>query len=354
MKLSDIQITSLRNIHSLKQTLHPHINFIIGPNGSGKTSFLEAVYLLASGHSFRTREISALVSHGAPHLVVYANTIDHQSVCIQKSIHSPTLARINNQPCLVSSALALFMPCQVIYQDIFQFIESGPAVRRAFLDWGLFHVEHGYFKLWKEYRRALKHRNVLLKQKAKPQDLRPWNQIMSDLGEQLHALRSCYFEKLHKSFVKQLPFLTEVEGDLHYEKGWDKRNEAKSLFEVLEHSYELDLARAQTHYGAHHADLSVTSHLFKAKQRLSRGQQKMVLFALKFAQANLLKESCIFLIDDITSELDKEHLTRLLSCIQKNNHQFLITLRYHSKIIQQMDASHQVLFMNQGHLTIKS
>ena len=353
MKLNAIQITNLRNIRSAKTTLHPHINFITGNNGSGKTSFLEAIYLLASGHSFRTREISALISHNQEKLVVFANTINEQYVSIQKSIKLPTIARINGQPCLTSSELAFFLPCQVIYQDIFQFIDAGPVVRRGLLDWGLFHVEHSYHSIWKDYRRALKQRNALLKQRVPNTQLLPWNKMLSSLATMLDELRRGYFLKLEQAFTEILPKLIEVECSLHYYKGWDKRNENKDLETLLNVNYEMDLARTHTHYGAHQADLSVTSSDFKVKNFLSRGQQKMILFALKFAQSTLLKEPCIYLIDDFTSELDSIHVQRLLTYIAESSHQFIITLRKELPVSEQFISSHHVYSMHLGHITEK-
>ncbi|STX49941.1 DNA recombination and repair protein ATPase RecF [Legionella busanensis] len=351
MKLNAIQITNLRNISLAKLNLHLHLNFITGNNGSGKTSFLEAVYLLASGHSFRSREISALVSHEQDSLVVFANTIDNQYISIQKSLRSPTMARINGQPCLTSSELAFFLPCQVIYQDIFQIIDAGPTVRRSLLDWGLFHVEHPYHTIWKDYRRALKQRNALLKQRATNTALIPWNKILSTLAEQLNNYRQNYFLKLVEAFKIILPQLTNVECLLNYYKGWDKRDEGKDLETILTASYDIDLARAQTHYGAHQADLTITSNDIKVKHFLSRGQQKMILFALKFAQTGLVNGSCIHLIDDFTSELDEEHLQRLLNYIVQSEDQFFITLRKGSKIIADFDFPHQILHMEQGKIT---
>ncbi|WP_131781966.1 DNA replication/repair protein RecF [Legionella gresilensis] len=351
MKLNDIQITNLRNISSAKLDLHLHLNFITGDNGSGKTSFLEAIYLLASGHSFRSREISALVSHEQDSLVVFANTIDNQYVSIQKSLRSSTMARINGQPCLTSSELAFFLPCQVIYQDIFQIIDAGPAIRRSLLDWGLFHVEHPYHTIWKDYRRALKQRNTLLKQRAASTALIPWNKILSTLAKQLNDYRQAYFLKLMEAFKIILPQLTNVECLLNYYKGWDRRNEGRNLETILAASYEVDLARGQTHYGAHQADLTIMSKDIKVRHFLSRGQQKMILFALKFAQTALLGGSCVHLIDDFTSELDEEHLQRLLKYIVKSEDQFFITLRKGSKIITGFDFPHQILHMEQGNIT---
>lgn len=325
MKLAELQIHNFRNIHSARFSLHPRINVITGVNGSGKTSFLEAIYLLGSGRSFRTREITALVTHDLSQLNVFARTNDSQTISVQKSLQNPTIARLNNQACFSSSELAAFLPCQVFYQDVFQIIDAGPVHRRALLDWGLFHVEPNYLFIWKEYKRALKQRNALLKQQAAQPQLYPWNILLSDLALQLDALRAEYFVKLNLTFMKVLAELTEVKCILTYYKGWDRRNEGKLLKDILSESYSSDLQRQYTYYGPHQADLIVESKDYKVKNYLSRGQQKIILFALKLAQVGLTEKSCVFLIDDMTSELDERHIQRLLNYIYAINGQVFIT-----------------------------
>jgi DNA replication and repair protein RecF len=327
MTLSELKITNLRNIRSAELLLHSRLNIVQGINGSGKTSFLEALYLLSSGHSFRTREISALVTHKADKLTIFTKTLDGQQISIQRSPNLSTTARIDGKPCLTNSELAMLLPCQIFYQDIFQLIDAGPLLRRRLLDWGVFHVEHGYHLLWKSYWRALKQRNTLLKKRAPNQQLLPWNAIIVDLANQLDALRRHYFDKLNQLFIVNVKRLTTLDCELTYYKGWDKKGENRSLADILIASYDHDSYRQTTTYGAHHADLLVVSKHFKVKHYLSRGQQKMLLFALKFAQATLLAKPCLFLIDDISTELDNHHLGNLCQFIGQSSGQFFITQR---------------------------
>ena len=327
MKLSELQITNLRNILSARLSFHPQLNVITGSNGSGKTSFLEGLYLLGSGYSFRTRDVSALVAHNQDVLTVFAKTDTYQRISIQKSPLHPTIAHMNGEPCLRRSELASFLPCQVFYQDIFQLIDAGPSLRRGLLDWGLFHVEPEYHLLWKDYRRVVKQRNSLLKTKVSNQQLLPWNKMLAELASQLDAYRSSYFNRLATEFDAIISQLSQLDCTLNYYKGWDKKNEGKNLEEILQATYQSDCLRQYTHYGAHHADLLVVSADYKVKHFLSRGQQKMVLFALKFAQAKLVEKSCFFLIDDMTAELDDEHIHRLMRYITSSKGQFFITAR---------------------------
>lgn len=326
MTLAFLQIENLRNIQSARVQLHPHLNIISGLNGSGKTSFLEAIYLLGAGHSFRTREVNPLIAHNYDQLTVFSRTFDQQTLSIQKSRSLPTQVRINSVPCKSSSELAYFLPCQVFYQDIFQIIDAGPSVRRSLLDWGLFHVEPRFFPLWKDYTRALKQRNALLRQKASAKSFEPWNLILSETGSQLDQFRLDYFSRLHCKFKEILSLLTDIEPELGYYRGWDRKNTGKSLYAILSESLAVDLTRQYTQYGAHQADIHILSDDHKVKHSLSRGQQKIILFALKIAQAQMLSKPCVYLCDDLTSELDQNHIKRLFSLINSIDGQFFISL----------------------------
>ena len=325
MTLKVLSIDHVRNLLKITTLLHPHLNIITGKNGSGKTSFLEAVFMLACGRSFRTREVASLISHGKSNLTVHAKTDDDQAIAIQKSLTSPMMMRINNFPCLSTSELAHFLPSQIFYQDLFQIIDAGPSVRRSLLDWGLFHVKQNYFDLWKNYRRALKQRNSLLKYKTSPSVLNPWNKILSELAHDIDVMRQDYLIALRVQFQEVLSSLSDITCDLHYYKGWDKRKENKSLEIVLSESLAGDLQYQYTRYGSHQAELLFTTGEQKLKHYLSRGEQKIVLFALKIAQAQLVCQDCLFLMDDLFAEFDAQHQTRLMQCILKTKGQFFLT-----------------------------
>jgi DNA replication and repair protein RecF len=325
MTLLDLNIHHFRNISSVHIDLHRRCNLFTGVNGSGKTTVLEAIYLLSSGHSFRTREISPLVSHDEQSLTVFAHTATNDSISIQKSLLGPTLVKRNRQPCHRSSDLARFLPCQVFYQDIFQIIDAGPATRRALLDWGLFHVEPSYHSIWKNYRAVLKQRNALLRRKEKQQYVVPWDKQLVSLAIDLDRLRSEYFNQWKIVFQKFLSQLTDVPCTIHYYKGWDKKHTNKSLSTILSEQFEADVHRQYTSSGPHQADIFFDLSSKKAKLLLSRGQQKIVLIALKLAQASLVKTQCLYLFDDLSAELDTHHLSRLVACLSEVQGQLFLT-----------------------------
>lgn len=324
MSLQQIQIHNLRNIQYSSLALHPHLNFIIGNNGSGKTSFLEAIYLLSRGFSFRTRDILPLIREGEDSFFISGETIDQQQITIKKSLTSLTQVKLNSTLCKNNSELAYFLPCQIFYQDIFQIIDAGATIRRNVLDWGLFYWQPIYLSLWKKYCQALKQRNSLLKQRPSLENLLPWSKILCDLGIQLDKLRYDYTNKLCDEFNQILTKVSSLQCTLTYYNGWDKIE--KDLHQAFINSYHKDLSRQFTHYGPHQADLIIKNKQLNAKHYFSRGEQKIILFSLKIAQANLLKRHCAFLCDDLPAEFDSLYLERLLTLCNNTAGQFFITL----------------------------
>lgn len=326
MSLDEIHIHRLRNIDFEQIHLHPRYNVFFGKNGAGKTTLLEAIYLLSTGYSFRTRETAPLIAHEQQDLVVFARTNNRDEVSIQKIRHGATHVRLNRKACATSSELAFFLPCLAIYQDLFQIIDAGPAVRRALLDWGVFHVKQSYLPLWKDYQRVIKQRNALLRQRAPKSQFTPWNQQLVMLAQQLDLLREQYCREWTVSFEYYLGELSDLSCHLDYYKGWDKKKTGKELMDILEQQFESDCIRQYTQSGAHQADLIFDVRGGAARQTLSRGQQKILLIALRLAQAALLNKECIYLFDDISAELDSHVLSNLLSCIQRHHQgQFIMT-----------------------------
>ncbi|WP_131795611.1 DNA replication/repair protein RecF [Fluoribacter gormanii] len=355
MILSELKVHHLRNISSVHLGLSPRFNFIYGPNGSGKTSILEGLYLLSCGHSFRSREISSIISYDHRSLTVFARAQQQETISIQKSYSEPTQIKLNNQFCSTTSQLAYALPCQIFYSDIFQIIDAGPSVRRSLLDWGLFHVKHEYLPLWKEYRRVLKQRNALLKQHAPLSHFVPWDKQLSELANQLHALREAYFVQWEHAFITVLKELCHLDCMISYYKGWDKKSSGKELEQILAENFASDNQKTYTQFGAHQADILIEVNQNKAKQVLSRGQQKIILIALRLAQANLLPQECLYLIDDLPAELDERHQRNLVEYLAKRSGQYVITSTTHpSELISVISTQeHLVYQINEGVLQQK-
>ncbi len=324
MLLSRLNVHHFRNIASAKLEFNQRVNVFFGPNGSGKTSLLESIYLLGSGHSFRSRETRSLLSYDASQLTVFGEMVSGDTISIQKE-NAKSTVRFNQAACQRSSELARYLPCQVFYQDIFDIMDAGPLVRRGLLDWGLFHVEPDYHTVWKDYQRVVKQRNRLLREGAHKRLFEPWDAQLVNLSTQLEGLRAPYFKLWHDAFQVILSKLTAIDCILVYDKGWDRAGEGIGLDEILTQQFMQDMQRQYTQSGAHQADILFKTTGKKAKQTLSRGQQKIILIALKLAQAELLKKNCIYLFDDITTELDAAHIQRFLTVLEGVTGQFFFT-----------------------------
>ena len=331
MSLRYLEVSSVRNLTSLSITPSPTLNILYGANGSGKSSVLEAIHILGLGRSFRTLQARKLVQDGYIRATVFGK-VDRNGlpigVGIQKSQDGETVIKVDG--CVVSSAanLAELLPLQVLTPDSHELLQGEPKERRAFLDWGLFHVEHNYLELWRRYRRVLQQRNAGLRGRLSQEEIGHWDAALADCGEKIAVLRAHYLSSLSGYF---LPLYARLVGseetvELAYRRGWTKE---LPLAAVLKRNYDSEIATGYTMAGPHRADFRVLVAGADAVDRLSRGQQKLAVCALRLAQARHLAETqgrvCTFLVDDLPAELDPEKRELLLSALVELGGQCFVT-----------------------------
>ncbi len=327
--LLEIHISGVRNIESANIQLGETFNVFFGENGSGKTSVLESIYLLATSKSFRSIQARKIINVNNHSLTVFGRIQklnDVFKVGLEKRIDANTI-RINGNDIRVLSELLECLPVLVVEQDSHKLLESGPLWRRKFIDWGLFHVKHDFTSIWRDYRKSLKQRNILLVQNAASDVISSWTQGLVSLGERYSALREEYLSLLVPYFIRYANALLGDENySLVYKRGWPKD---VSLNQCLCDHLHKDRIRGRTSYGPHRADLLVKIQGKDARDHVSRGQQKLLVYALNLAQVSLLKEvkqkQTLLLLDDLGSELDVRHSTNLLSLLQESFGQVCIT-----------------------------
>jgi DNA replication and repair protein RecF len=187
-----VERVEIRNFRCFSQAaFSPHLetNLILGPNGSGKTTILEALHVLGVGRSFRVRELSPLVRHGEMRFEVKALLNPPRQVLDVRGGAGGLDSRLNDQELRGSSELAAILPVQALHPEMHALIEGPPEGRRRFLDFGVFHVKPGYLDAWRRYYRALRQRNAALKASHHRRDLEVWDSEMIRTGEIVDSQR---------------------------------------------------------------------------------------------------------------------------------------------------------------------
>ena len=358
-----LQISHLRN---LTQVNLPSVacNVIIGVNGSGKTSLLEAIFLLSRGKSFRHHQPKRYIQHHQNTATVHAKINDGSTLAIQKQADATTILRLNQTTVYNQSILTEQLPTLLIDPSTMDMLEQGSASRRQLLDWLVFHMKQGFHPQWVAYQRLLKQRNSLLKKtrhltQVQLAELRSWDKGLSNHAALIHHYRERIFEEWQPYFAKSITQLLPSYAEqlsLSYSAGYDT---SIALDVQLDERLEQDLQLGYTRIGNHRADIHVhwRSHgstklndalinekidtdvnkalpvlKEQAANVLSRGEKKLLITALRLSQLPLLLNNAdsdlstgyatsqitpVVLLDDITAELDNRAIHILLSTLSK-------------------------------------
>ena len=325
MALEKLAIKNFRCLESVELLPHPERNIIVGENASGKTSLLEALFFVGRGRSFRPAQTDGLIRDGSTAFQLVA-TVSHRGrplvLGLEVAKESRTV-RIGGEPAKSLGELAEYLPVQVIDPDVHKLVEDGPGGRRQFLDFGVFHVEHGFLACWRRYQRALKQRNKALK--TDPKLASAWDPELIQAGDALDIMRRAYVDELLPVARDWVEYFLDGELELKYRSGWSGD---RSLAEALVHSRQRDRDFGATLVGPHRADLELKVHDRAARGRVSRGQQKLLASALLLAQVELMESrggAGVLLLDDPAAELDGDRLSRLLARVQGLASQCFIT-----------------------------
>jgi DNA replication and repair protein RecF len=214
-------------------------------------------------------------------------------------------------------------PVQIVDPGTHRLVEEGPAYRRRWLDWGVFHVEPGFVRTWSVYVHTLKQRNAALKKGIDPS---PWEPDLVRNGVQLSLARARTRQLLEPYWRETRTALLGEPVSLSYYQGWSQE---QSLAEALVAQRAQDLARGATGQGAHRFDVRLRMDGRSAREVLSRGQQKLLGAALALAMARLAgsegRRPPTLLLDDPAAELDRLHTDALVSEIRTLKGQLIVT-----------------------------
>jgi len=335
VRLTRLALSGVRNLQPLDLAPGPQLNLVVGANGAGKTSLLEAIHLLAYGRSFRGRVRDGLLQTGVEALEVFAEWAEPVEVRRRAGLRHSGQAwagRLDGEPVQQLGDLCAALAAITFEPGSHALVTAGAEARRRYLDWGLFHVEHGmerFHPLWRRYARALRQRNALLKQRAGPAQLDAWDAELASAGELLDQQRRAYVERLQPRLDLLSATMAPQLGvaRLEYRPGW--RREQLPLADALLLARERDQAAGFTSVGPHRADWRILHDSRAAGEALSRGQAKLTALACLLAQAEDFAASRghwpVFLLDDLASELDRAHQQRLLEGLRDSGAQVFVT-----------------------------
>lgn len=331
MVVFSLQIEDFRNLQRLSLECSPHLNLIVGENAAGKTSFLEALYFLGRTRSFRTRQPRELIRAGATAfriMAVVGRGDGGRQIPIGLERSAARLAvRIGGAPARSLAELASHLPVLLLNPDSHRLLEGGPHQRRRFMDWGLFHTAPAFLTVWQRYGAALRHRNAALRNGLAGRGIDAWDAELARAAADLDGLRQGFAARLQPALA---PLVEQLLGPaalaVEYRRGW---SQDQDLSETLRQGRDQDRRLGFTRHGPHRAELLLRLDARPALERLSRGQQKLLVIALVLAQAQLYRQHqgspCILLIDDLPAELDHAHRQRVMQCLAAMPAQQFIT-----------------------------
>lgn len=360
MILSRLLIRDFRNIESADLELTDGFNFLIGPNGSGKTSILEAIYTLGHGRAFRTIQAGRVIRHEQEEFVLHGKLGQELNervtgLGLSKNRQGESKVRIDGTDGHKIAELAKLLPMQLITPEGFTLLNGGPKFRRAFIDWGCFHSEPQFFSAWSDLKRLLKQRNAALRQVNHYNQIRHWDQELAPIATQISQWREEYATAIAQDIEQTCQqFLPEFSLSVSFQRGWDKEMDYSQL---LERQFERDRALTYTSAGPHKADFRIRADGTPVEDNLSRGQLKLLMCALRLAQGEFFTrqsgQRCLYLLDDFASELDSGRRKLLADRLKATQAQVFVSAITQNQVKDMIDEDSRLFSVQQGRIEVK-
>jgi DNA replication and repair protein RecF len=315
MGLKRLNVEGFRCFERAELEPAPGLNLVTGLNASGKTSLLEAIFMLGRGRSFRASRREVVIRERSEQARVIGQVTDGRTLGLEVRPGGWS-ASIAGEPVTQLAELAEMLPVQVLDPEIHRLVQEGPGERRRYLDWATFHVKPGFLDTWRRYQRALKQRNSALKSGSAGSTLASWEAALAETGPALDRMRAETVAELAEPVRLAGQRLLGADLHLSYRPG---QPDSGDFAAALAAHRDRDRRAGMTQIGPHRADLVLTIDDHKAKGWVSRGQQKLVASALVLGQAERLAacwgDRAILLVDDPAAELDREHCAALLGLV---------------------------------------
>lgn len=336
MKINYLELINFRNHENLRIEFSEN-NLIIGENGTGKTSILEAITILATARSPITRGINKCIKHRQQGFIVSGNFSDPAeeklNIIFKQQRDITRTIKVNDQILKKSSELLGLLNSVIFLPNDIGLIQGSPQERRKYLDILISQLDKNYYQQLQKEAQILKQRNTLLKAirdgRQKEAELDSWDEQLLLVAEKIYQERQKIIAQLSAktaSWYQRIGFQQKIE--LTYKSAFSldsKQNRAS-----LQKQRQFDIISGTTNYGVHRDDLNITCRDLPAAEFCSQGQQRLLVVCLKLAEAELkkenLKDAPLLLIDDVLLELDLLRFNNLLrETLQTSQKIFTVT-----------------------------
>ena len=322
--IKSMTLINIRNFEHKEVVFQKDMTYMYGPNGSGKTTILEAIHLIATTKSHRTSEEKDVIKEGAPFgKITLVDDLHTYEMVITNQGKRVWLDHVEKKK--LSNFIGYLYVVMFAPEDI-DLVKGNPQFKRQFLDVAMVQIDKSYLDTLSTYKKILKQRNALLK-KLKPDDdltfLEVVNEQLMETGKKIIKSRNEFMETLNHVFIQ-----TCHKFELNHTEIIYKPNVTEHKFkETLNQSRNQDIITKTTNHGPHRDDFIFMFHNKNAKQNASQGQSRLLALALKISLYQTLKEDPLkkvtLLLDDVLSELDIENQQRVLS-LKENAQQMIL------------------------------
>jgi DNA replication and repair protein RecF len=324
--------------HKKLEILQPQL-LVIGSNGAGKSSLLEAIYFASYAHSFRTRISKQMIREGTEALNINLKIrAAHQTcneVTVGLGLHKKLL-KINGQTIASHAEVGKLFNCATLTQEDMNLVSLGPDQRRSFLNQCQFLTSHNWLELARRYKQVLEQRNALLFTKSKEHEsLKIWTAQHWEITRQIQTWRQEFLTKLQVKCNGLLDFYLPKMGShvvLKHKPTVDcLKSEFKDFFTMAQAEIiPKEQIMGRSMFGAHLDDFYIEIFGRCARNFASRGEQKLLTFLIKCAALQIVQEAGVkigcLLIDDFLTDLDKDRIEKCKHMIAALNIQTIITM----------------------------
>jgi DNA replication and repair protein RecF len=327
-----VTIQTFRNIRAIELTPSPRLNVVVGDNGQGKTSVLEALYLVATTKSFRAERLATLVQDGAERASVAARVSEDHATREQRSVLSgrSRVVRLDGKAPASLTAYATRTPVVVFCPADLELVSGGASGRRRLLDRVALFLDPPGAEARLRYERALRSRQRVLDERGvQAGELDAFEAVMAQEGARfaLSRQRSAegVIERLTLAFARVAA--RELEIGARYVPGGT--TDAQTFAQRLAASRPADLRRGAANFGPQRDELELELAGRPARSHASQGQQRLLTLALKLAELDCVREARgahpVLLLDDVSSELDPSHTGQVYAYLLGSESQVFVT-----------------------------